>query len=191
MCDMEHENNVMFRDADILPDNTYTHVNNGSQTCSWLDHIAMSDVLSESTVNCRTLQDVACSDHCAITVTLNFDQLPITHSIEGQKDKHINWKFEDAAFKRQFYQRLDSMLDAAPAGLLRVNRGADANRLNDLLTFMSNAILKSDKEIFGMRKPSKFNIPGWNVRAKELNAQYREASSHRNIAGREVVHFLS
>ena len=38
-----HENNVMFRDTDILPDDTYTHVNNGSQTCSWLDHIAMSE----------------------------------------------------------------------------------------------------------------------------------------------------
>ena len=38
----------MFRDTDILPDNTYTHVNNGSQTCSWLDHIAMSDALSDA-----------------------------------------------------------------------------------------------------------------------------------------------
>ena len=99
MCDMLHQNNVMFRDTDILPDSTYTHVNNGNQTCSWLDHIAMSDVLSESTVDSRTLQDVACSDHCAITVTLNFDQLPMTHSIDGQKAKHINWKFEDAGFK--------------------------------------------------------------------------------------------
>ena len=55
----------------------------------------MSDVLSESTVDCHTLQDVACSDHCAITVTLNFDQLQMSHSIEEQKVKHINWKFED------------------------------------------------------------------------------------------------
>ena len=55
MCDMLHKNNVMFGDTDILPDNTYTHVNNGSQTCSWLE---MSDVLSESTVDFRTLQDV-------------------------------------------------------------------------------------------------------------------------------------
>ena len=53
------------------------------------------------------------------------------------------------------------MLDAAPAGLLRVNRGTDANRLNDLLTFMSNAILKSGKEIFGMRKASKLNFELW------------------------------
>ena len=61
---------------------------------------------------------------------------------------------------------------------------ADANRLDDLLTFMTNAILKSGKDIFGMQKPSKFNVPGWNERAKELNARYREAANHWNIAGR-------
>ena len=147
----------------MLPDNTYTQVNNGSQTCSWLDHIAMSDVLSESSVYSRTFQDVACSDHCAIiTVTLNFDRLPMTHSTEGHKAKHIIFKFEDAGLKRRFYQSLDSILDSAIAGLLRVNRGVDANRPDDLLTFVSNAIFKRGKDIFGMRKPSKFNVPGWN-----------------------------
>ena len=50
------------------------------------------------------------------------------------------------------------MLVAAPGGLLRVNRGTDANGLTDLLTFMSNAI-QSGKQIFGMQKPSKFNVP--------------------------------
>ena len=54
ICDVLHDDNAMFSDTDILPDNTYTHVNNGRQTCSWLDHIAMSDVLSESTVDCHT-----------------------------------------------------------------------------------------------------------------------------------------
>ena len=64
-----------------------------------------------------------------------------------------------------------------------VHRGTDANGLTDLLTFMSNAILKSCKQIFGMQKPSKFNVPGWNELAKVLNARYREAVSHWNIAG--------
>ena len=74
------------------------------------------------------------------------------------------------------------MLDAAPGGPLRVNRGTDSNRLADLLTFMSNAILKCGRQIFGMRKPLKFNVPGWNKRVKELNARYREAVSYWNIA---------
>ena len=106
-------------------------------------------VLPESTVDCHTLQDVACLDHCSITVALNFDQLPMTHSIEGQIAKHINWKFEDSGLKCRLYQMLDSMLGAATSGLLRVNRGADANTLDDLLTFMSNAILKSGKIYLG------------------------------------------
>ena len=110
---MLHENKVMFRDTDILPDNTYTHLNNGSLTCLWLDQIVMSDVLSESTLDCRTAP-FACSDHCAITVTFNFDQLQMIHSIERQKGKHINWKFEDVGLKFRFYQRLNSVLDAAP-----------------------------------------------------------------------------
>ena len=75
ICDMLQENDVMFRDTDIFLANTCTHVNNGSQTCSRLDHIAMFTVLSESAFDCRTIQDVACSDHCTITVTLTFDQL--------------------------------------------------------------------------------------------------------------------
>ena len=78
------------------------------------------------------------------------------------------------------------MLGAAPSGLLRVNRGADANRL-DLLTCMSNAILKSGKDIFGMQKPSKFNVAGWNGRAKELNARYTGIL----LGAPEVVHLQS
>ena len=69
------------------------------------------------------------------------------------------------------------MFEAAPAGLLQINMGADANMLNDLLTFVSDTILKSGKEIFWMRKPSNFSVPGWN----ELNVQYREAVGHWNI----------
>ena len=52
------------------------------------------------------------------------------------------------------------MLDAAPGGLLKVNRGTNTNRLTDLLTFMSNAIHKIGELIFGTQKPSKFNVPG-------------------------------
>ena len=70
---------------------------------------------------------------------------------------------------------------AVPRRLLRVNRAR--TQIGLMLKFTSNAIHKSGKEIFGMWKPSTFNMPGWNERANELNAQYREAVSHWNIAG--------
>ena len=84
------------------------------------------------------------------------------------------------------------MLDAAPEGLLRVNWGMDENRLTNLLTFISNAILKSGKQISWIQKHSKFNVPGWNKRAKELNARYGEAVSTGILRGApEEVHLQS
>ena len=55
--DIIHENEEMFRDTNILRDYKCKHINNGCQTCSWLDHFAMSDVLSESIVDCLILPD--------------------------------------------------------------------------------------------------------------------------------------
>ena len=63
-------------------------------------------------------------------------------------NKQINWKFEDVLLKRHFYQ-LDCMLNAAPEGQLWVNRGTDANRLTNLLTFMLNAILRAARKYVG------------------------------------------
>ena len=60
----------------------------------------------------------------------------MTHSIERQEAKDKNFKFKNVGLKCRLYQRLDCMLDAEPALLLRVNRATDANRLDDLLTFM-------------------------------------------------------
>ena len=34
ICDKLHENNVIIEETEIFPDNTYTHVNNCSHTCS-------------------------------------------------------------------------------------------------------------------------------------------------------------
>ena len=47
--------------------------------------------------------------------------------------------------------------------------------------------IKSGKEILEMQKPSKFNVPRWNERAKELNAQCREAVSLWNIVGSDPL----
>ena len=139
-------------------------------------------------VHCRLPypQRFSCSDHCAITVTLNFDQLPMTHSKDWQKAKHINWKFEDVDWNVGSIRGLIlCKMQHLHGGLLRPNRGKDAYKLNDLLAFMSNAMLQSGKQIFGMRKPAKFNVPGWNEQAKKLNARYREAVCP------EVIHLKS
>ena len=62
---------------------------------------------------------------------------------------------------------------------------------NDLLTFMSNAILKSGKEIFDMRKPSNSMF---QCGMSEHNSWVLDTGRqwvYWNIAGQEVVHLQS
>ena len=105
----------------------------------------MSDVQSEFIVDCQDVacsghsaitcsghSDITCSGHSAITVILNFHQLPMSQNIVSQI---LNFKFEDAGLSRRLNQKLDSMLDATPSGLLQVNRCTISNRLFDLLSF--------------------------------------------------------
>ena len=104
-----NENNIMFRDTDILPDNNYTDVNNG----------------------------IAKHVHCLIILQRQMfgPSLLLTATPSGpQRDKKqaLELQFEDVRITRRFYQRMDSILDATPGELLRLNRGTDANRLTDL-----------------------------------------------------------
>ena len=63
--------------------------------CSEQSHEGF-DVLSESTVHCHSLHcAITLLDHCAITVALIFDQLPIAHTIERKKKQILILKMLD------------------------------------------------------------------------------------------------
>ena len=50
---------------------------------------------------------------------------------------------------------------------------------------MRQCILIAGRRVFGTREPSKkYNVPGWNERARELNYAVRDAVFNWNIAGR-------
>ena len=64
---MLHENNVMFRDTDILPDNTYTHVNN-------VDKHVHEWIILQCSMFCPSLLLIATPSrmlHAQITVKLH------------------------------------------------------------------------------------------------------------------------
>ena len=65
-----------------------------------------------------------------------------------------------------------------------MNEGNDSVRLKDLYGCMRQCILIAGRRVFGTRKPSKYNVPGWNERARELNYAVRDAVFNWNIAGR-------
>ena len=103
----------------------------------------------------------------------------MTHGIEGQKKKRINMKLEDEGLNvgsirgwkyAKHLCRMQYLTIYCPRGQGNGN----------VIRFS----YESGKEMFGIWKPGQFNVPGWNERAKELNARYREAVSNWNISRR-------
>lgn len=178
------EYNVAFQDTRLLPPDTYTHVNHGSLSTSWIDHVALSTLLLDATVSCYTLPDVACTDHCVIGVTLNVEKMQTPLQVVSREVRAIDWNFKNKVTTDRFYVELDTLLSHIPDRLLGMNERSDSERLNDLYGCMRQCILIAGRRVFGMRKPSKFNVPGWNERAKELNYAVRDAVFQWNVAGK-------
>ena len=106
ICDILHENNILFRDTDILPDNTYsTHmlIMVAIHVHGWI--ILQCPMFCPSLLLTAAPSRMLPAQIIVQLVTLNFDRLPMTQSIGGQKSKHINRTFEDAGLKSCFYQR--------------------------------------------------------------------------------------
>ena len=70
MAEMLSSHSMRMCDTDYLPSDTYTHVNAGSLSRTWLDHCAMSESLRECIANCAVTDDFATSDHSPINLTL-------------------------------------------------------------------------------------------------------------------------
>ena len=86
------------------------------------------------------------------------------------------------------------MLDVAPRGLLRVNRSTDTNRLNELLTFMSNTILKSGRKYLGCGNQPNSMYQGRMSEQRSLmldmGRPYRELKCRERAAFRHEMKFL-
>lgn len=175
--------NVTFADVERLPADTYTHVNSGSLSHSWLDHIAMSAALSDTVFTCYTLPDVACSDHCVVGAELNLEKIqPLEPA--ALRVKQIDWNFANDQRTEQFYRILDNELSLLPSRLFRLNHGSDIAALDMLYDCLCQCILRCGKQAFGVKKNKNFNVPGWNDRARDLNRAVRQAVFDWNVAGR-------
>ena len=74
----------------MLPPDTYTHVNHGSLSTSWIDHIALSLMLLDATISCHLLPDVACTDHRVLGVTLSLEDMQTPRLFDSWEIKTID-----------------------------------------------------------------------------------------------------
>ena len=176
---MFFDHNVKFYDYEKLPLNSYSHINYGHLTRSWLDHCAVSEGLCDAISCCELTEDFSTSDHCPLKLTLEMSYLPAVMA-DDVPDHRIKWDFSNGIHKERFSDRLDIELrrmNVEWSGECiitncdrldhRICVSAVYNRLND-------CILKCGKEYFGYHTPVRKQVPGWNHLVREEYRNYRE-----------------
>ena len=100
-------------DVERLPADTYSHINHGSLSCSWIDHCAVSEALYSSLSDCEINTDFSTSDHSALTITFSVSYLPSLITAHEPSDS-ILWDFQNKEKRHKFYTLLDTQLSLMP-----------------------------------------------------------------------------
>ena len=73
MCE---ECDLVIADVSTLPPGSFTHVNQGCLSQTWIDHVILSSCLMSVMTDCNILYNSVSSDHFPLTVNLNVAGLP-------------------------------------------------------------------------------------------------------------------
>ena len=88
------DHDLIMADVELLPHNSFSHLNHGSLTRSWLDHSLLSENLARSIIERKLLDDFSTSDHCPLTLDLAVNRLP-TFRLVVSRQPTIKRRFND------------------------------------------------------------------------------------------------
>ena len=171
--------NLIISDISRLPNDTYTHVNNGTLSRSWVDHCVSSQSMHDSITNISVDKNYVGSDHFPLHVSFNFEELPRGRMVvDGEIDK-IKWNFRDDLLGLTFYSLLWQRLNFNPRHSV-CNCPGNCNDVSHLLyleslwnTFIS-IVKEVGEEVFGKVSGKKHCVPGWKDYVREFYLISRE-----------------
>ena len=101
--------NVSFYDYEMLLMHSYSHINYGYSTRSWLDHRAVSEGIYDAIPCCEPPEDFSTSDQCPLKLSFEMSYLPalMTNDIPEHR---IMLDFPNGMYKERFSDRLDMEL---------------------------------------------------------------------------------
>ena len=111
MCD---HNELTISDVNLMPSQTYTHVNNGSLGRFWLDHCITSPAVHSAITSMDVNYLCNASDHLPLTVSIKLDSLPRMENQPKSNSDDINWNFMDQDKAKAFYSLLTLKLTSLP-----------------------------------------------------------------------------
>ena len=169
---------MLFAAVERLPTTSYTHINNGSLSKSWLDHCLVSSTVNTAIDSVNIIYEDYLSDHLPLTVNLKINKLPVqTDSFE--RSPKIKWDFENSDKNNAFFRAIEINLISQPHRLLCDGSSCDENDHNNLLETMWNDFIRTvssnAQAIFGTESSRRYVVPGWNNYVREHYAASREA----------------
>ena len=178
LCD---DNSMKVCDTLMLDSNTYTHLNQGSLTRSWLDHCIVSEALLESIGDCNTGSDFSTSDHCTLNVSFKLNFLPSLCD-ETEDARSIKWKFSDCSAKERFTDFLERSLrelnlQITGNGCIRpgCSKVSHTSCITEVCNTVDRTIITSGRRIFGTKKKAYREVFGWSQHVKMHYNEYRSA----------------
>ena len=177
-----HRTGMLFTDVVRLSEESYTHVNHGSLSRTWLDHCLSTTTADRAITNVDIIYDYFLSDHLPLSVTVEFNSLPSHVSVDNPSPQRIGWNFRDECKTNRFYhfvwqKLLEGNFD--PSKLLcNVDYCTDETHLTDLDNLWDGfigVVQAVGETIFGTRASQPQIVPGWNDQVKELYLQSRQS----------------
>ena len=170
--------NMEFVDVSRLTHESYTHINNGSLSKTWLDHCLTTRTVSRSIENIHILYDYFFSDHLPLCVSLNFEQLEVQQEADRAKTR-IKWDLDNREKTAEFFYRLRQNIYDDPNQLLC--RGevchdtVHTSMLETKWRSFVTSVLTTARRVFGTKTGRNQVIPGWNDEVKEYYQVSRQA----------------
>lgn len=176
------ERDLEIVDVSLLPPDSFTHVNHGCLSQTWLDHIVLSPCLKNTVTDCNIQYDSISSDHFPLTMELNINALPPLQQMRQTPTWKIKWNFHDLN-KRQEYGRIltDKLrtVTVDPARLCCFQRVCRDPRHYDTITNLSEVItqcmVEAGRCVFGTTRKKWQQVPGWNEFVRDAHSVARVA----------------
>ena len=99
---------LIFSDIQRLPPSFFTHVENATPSCSWLDHCVCSNSVGRKIEQVFIRNEYLGSDYFPLTIVLKIDNLPVYSFNAIETQSKVNWNFAHEIKCSEFYERLYS-----------------------------------------------------------------------------------
>ena len=181
--DIQHmcsERDMVIADVRALPPSTFTHVNHGCLSRTWLDHVVLSPCLYSVMDECTILYNSVTSDHFPLLVGLKVTGLPALAHVRQACESRVKWNFEDAAKREEYGRVVTELLRGVDIDPVRVccfqhncQNGTHHGEIDRLHSAVVECMMLAGKTVFGTGRRKWRQTPGWNEFVREAHSAAR------------------